>query len=58
MKSNLLLYRSQGIELHYDLISAERRDLLLREGEEWKIRQRLILLDHSVLTMHNLSVFL
>lgn len=58
VRSNLLLYRSQGTELHHDLISAERRDVLRRTEEGMRLARRKILLDHSVLTTHNLSIFL
>ena len=58
VKSNLLLYRSRGSDPHYDILSAERRDVLRKEEGRWKLRRREILLDHSVLTTHNLSVFL
>ena len=58
VRSNLLLYRSQGTDRHYDTVSAERRDVLRREEEGLRMARREILLDHSVLTMHNLSVFL
>jgi 3-phenylpropionate/cinnamic acid dioxygenase small subunit len=43
---------------HYDLLSAERKDVLRKEEDQWKLRRRVILLDHAVLTTHNLSVFL
>ncbi len=58
VKSNLLLYRSQGSDPHYDVLSAERRDLLRREEGRWKLSRRVILLDHAVVTTHNLAVFL
>lgn len=58
VKSNLLLYRSQGTDLHHDLISADRRDVLRRTDGGLRLARREILLDHSVLTTHNLSVFL
>lgn len=58
VRSNLLLYRSRGSEPNHDLISAERKDVLRKEDGQWKLRWRVILLDHHVLTTHNLSVFL
>lgn len=57
VKSNVLLYRSQGSDPHYDVLSAERKDILRRENGEWKLRHRVILLDHSVVTTHNLAIF-
>lgn len=58
VRSNLLLYRSQGTELHQDLVSAERRDVLRRTEDGLRLARREILLDHTVLTTHNLSIFL
>jgi 3-phenylpropionate/cinnamic acid dioxygenase small subunit len=58
VRTNLLLYRSRGSDPKHDLISAERKDTLRKEDDQWKLRKRVILLDHSVLTTHNLSVFL
>ena len=58
VRSNLLLYRSRGSDPGYDILSAERKDVLRKEEGQWKLRRRVILLDHSVLTTHNLSVFL
>ena len=58
VRTNLLLYRSRGSDPKHDLISAERKDVLRKEDGQWKLRKRVILLDHSVLTTHNLSVFL
>ena len=43
VKSNLLLYRSQGSDPSYDLLSAERQDVLRREEGQWKLRRRVIL---------------
>ena len=58
VRTNLLLYRSRGSDPKHDLISAERKDTLRKEDDQWKLRKRMILLDHSILTTHNLSVFL
>jgi len=58
VRSNLLLYRSRGSVPHHDLLSAERRDVLRKEEGQWKLKKRVILLDHSVLETHNLSIFL
>jgi 3-phenylpropionate/cinnamic acid dioxygenase small subunit len=57
VKSNLLLYRSRGSDPTADLLSAERRDVLRKEEDGWRLRRREILLDHSVVMTHNLSVF-
>ena len=58
VRTNLLLYRSRGSDPRQDLLSAERRDVLRKEDGQWKLKRRVILLDHSVLMTHNLSVFL
>ena len=58
VRSNLLLYRSRGSDPHQDIISAERKDVLRKEDDQWKLKRRVILLDHTVLLTHNLSVFL
>jgi 3-phenylpropionate/cinnamic acid dioxygenase small subunit len=58
VRSNLLLYRSRGSHPDHDLLSAERKDVLRKEEGQWKLKKRVILLDHSVLTTHNLSIFL
>src|ERR687890_2338151 len=58
VRSNLLLYRSRGSDPQQDLISAERKDVLRKEDEQWKLKKRVILLDHSILMTHNLSIFL
>ena len=57
VKSNLLLYRSRGSDPTADILSAERRDVLRKEDDGWRLRRREILLDHSVVMTHNLSVF-
>lgn len=56
--SNLLLYRTRGDSTHYDLFSAERKDVLRRINGHWKLARRDILLDQSVLGSQDLSVFL
>jgi 3-phenylpropionate/cinnamic acid dioxygenase small subunit len=58
VKSNLFLFRGRGDQVSYDLLCAERRDVLVRDGEGLKLRKRLILLDHTTLGTHNLGVFL
>ncbi|HZC18896.1 MAG TPA: aromatic-ring-hydroxylating dioxygenase subunit beta, partial [Rubrobacteraceae bacterium] len=58
VRSNLLLYRSRGSTPGHDIISAERKDVLRKEEGRWKLRKRVILLDHHLLETHNSSVFL
>ena len=55
--SNLLLYRSRGESTHYDLFSAERRDVVRHVDGSWKLARRDILLDQAVLGAQDLSVF-
>jgi 3-phenylpropionate/cinnamic acid dioxygenase small subunit len=57
VKSNLLLYRSRGSDPTADVLSAERRDVLRKQDGGWRLRRREILLDHSVVMTHNLSIF-
>lgn len=56
--SYLLLTRSRFNFDEYDLVSAERHDVLRRDGESFKIARREILLDQAVLGTPNLAVFL
>ncbi len=56
--SNLLLYRTRGDSSHYDLFSAERKDVLRRINGTWKLARRDILLDQTVLDAQDLSVLL
>ncbi|NIO11381.1 MAG: phenylpropionate dioxygenase, partial [Deltaproteobacteria bacterium] len=56
--SNLLLYRTRGNSSHFDLFSAERKDLLRRIDGHWKLARRHIQLDHTMLSAQDLSIFL
>ncbi|MCQ8192691.1 aromatic-ring-hydroxylating dioxygenase subunit beta [Streptomyces rugosispiralis] len=58
VKSYLTLYRSQGDTTEYDLIVGERQDVLGMEDGAWRLRSRLVLLDHTILGTANLGVFL
>jgi 3-phenylpropionate/cinnamic acid dioxygenase small subunit len=58
VKSNLLLYRSRGNSAHYDLFSAERKDILRRVNGSWKLANRTVLLDQTILGSQDISVFL
>jgi ethylbenzene dioxygenase subunit beta len=57
VRSNVLVYRSRWDRPDYELLSAERRDLLRRVGGDWKLARRLVILDSSALPTHNLSFF-
>lgn len=58
VQNNLMLFRSSGDSTSYDLICGERRDELKRIGGQLRLSKRLVLLDHTVLPTHNLSIFL
>ena len=54
--SNFIVYRSRG-DREEDFYVGGRRDLLRRDGGEWKIARRRLLLDQNVLSAKNISVF-
>ncbi|MFJ1255792.1 3-phenylpropionate/cinnamic acid dioxygenase subunit beta [Cupriavidus sp. CuC1] len=56
--SNLLITRSRFNFDEFDLISGERRDVLRRSGDTFKLARREILLDQAVLGTPNLAIFL
>ena len=56
--SYLLVTRSRFNFPEYDLISAERRDLLRRDGDSFKLARREILVDQTVLGTPNFAIFL
>jgi 3-phenylpropionate/cinnamic acid dioxygenase small subunit len=56
--SYLLITRSRFNFDEFDLISAERHDMLRREGTSFKLARREILLDQAVLGTPNLAIFL
>lgn len=58
VKSYLSLYRSQWDTEKYDLIVADRHDRLRFESGHWRLVQRLVLLNHTVLGTPNLGLFL
>ena len=56
VRSNFLLYRTQ-LEHSQDLFVGARDDVLRKVDGKWKIARRTILLDQTVLSSANLSVF-
>jgi 3-phenylpropionate/cinnamic acid dioxygenase small subunit len=58
VRCNLLVYRNRGDTPDYDLLSADRQDILRRVDGGWKIAYRRIVLDQSTVGSHNLSIFL
>ena len=57
VKTNVLVYRNRQDSPQYDLLSAERHDVLLRVAGRWKLARRVVLLDQSTLGTHNLAIF-
>lgn len=58
VRSYLLITRSRFNFDEFDLISAERRDVLRVVGDSFKLARREILLDQAVLGTPNLAIFL
>ena len=58
VKSYVLVFRSRGDTRDPDFLSAERTDVLRRSDSGFKIANREILVDESVLKTQNLAVFL
>lgn len=56
-KSNILLFRTRQDQTTPQLLSGVREDVLAREDGELKLRRRTVLLDHTVIATHNLSMF-
>jgi 3-phenylpropionate/cinnamic acid dioxygenase small subunit len=56
--SYLLVTRSRFNSSEYDLISAERRDLLRQDGDSFKLARREIIVDQAVLGTPNFAIFL
>jgi ethylbenzene dioxygenase beta subunit len=57
VKSNVLIHRGRYDAPAGRLLSAERHDVLADAGEDWLIRERIVLLDHTTLGMSNLGIF-
>jgi len=58
VRSYLLITRSRFNFDEFDLISAERRDVLRVSGDSFKLARREIVLDQAVLGTPNLAIFL
>ncbi|MEH0553983.1 aromatic-ring-hydroxylating dioxygenase subunit beta [Streptomyces sp. B21-101] len=58
VRSNCLVYRSRGEETVPSIFSAQRRDLLRRDGGSWLIVHRWAALDQAVVNAHNMSIFI
>lgn len=58
LKNNLLIFRQQGDETEADLLSMERHDTLRRTDDGFKLAERLVLLDHTIIPTNTLSIIL
>jgi 3-phenylpropionate/cinnamic acid dioxygenase small subunit len=56
--SYLLVTRSRFNSPEFDLISAERRDLLRQDGDFFKLARREIIVDQAVIGTPNFAIFL
>ena len=56
VKCRFLIYRNR-VETETDILVGKREDLLLRDGEDWRIARRKIILDQNVLLSKNLTFF-
>ena len=54
---NVLIFRNRGDKPDYDLLSAQRQDVLRKTVAGLRLAKRLVLLDHSIIGAHNLSFF-
>jgi len=57
VRSNLLIFRTRQDQTSPQLLSGERRDELIRGEGRLRLARRTILLDHTVIGTHNLSIF-
>ena len=57
VRSNLLVYRSRWDKPLYDLLSAERHDVLRQVNGSWKLARRKVILDNTTLPTLNISFF-
>ncbi|MGH2663874.1 MAG: aromatic-ring-hydroxylating dioxygenase subunit beta [Actinomycetota bacterium] len=57
VRSNVLVYRSRWDKPTYDLLSAERLDVLRQVDGAWKLAKRDVILDNTTLPTLNLSFF-
>lgn len=56
--SNLLLYRTRGDVATYDVLSGERKDVLRRAGDGFRLAKRVVLLDQTTIMTHNLALIM
>ena len=58
VRSNCLIYRSRGDQPTYDLVSAQRRDLIREDGDSYLFVHRWAAIDQSTVGSRNLSFFI
>ena len=56
VKCRFLIYRNR-VETETDILVGKREDLLRRDGRDWRIGRRKIILDQNVLLSKNLTFF-
>ena len=56
VRCRFLIYRNR-VETETDILVGKREDLLRRDGADWKIARRKIILDQNVLLSKNLTFF-
>ena len=56
VKCRFLIYRNR-VETETDILVGKREDLLRRDGDDWQIARRKIILDQNVLLTKNLTFF-
>jgi ethylbenzene dioxygenase beta subunit len=57
VRSNLLLYRTRQDDTVPQVFSGERHDVLVRTGDTFQLKQRVIYLDTTAIVSHNLAIF-
>lgn len=57
VRSNCYLYRSRGEDTTPSIFSAQRKDVLRKNGDSWLIAYRWAALDQAVINAHNMSIF-
>lgn len=57
VRTNLLIFRTRQDATTPQLLAGERHDRLRREDGKLRLLTRTILLDHTVIGTHNLSIF-
>jgi 3-phenylpropionate/cinnamic acid dioxygenase small subunit len=58
VRANCLIYRSRGDHPTYDLVSAQRRDLIRASGDGYLFAHRWAAIDQSTVGSRNLSFFI